>query len=432
MTVIAMTRHTFKKIRQPHALQAILAAVGVGVVGISLLFISFAATSTVKLYLAPASKSVNVGDSFTVKVKLQSDQQLRYVKAYVNFPASKLQVTSISSANSDFPTKSEEAFDNTAGHVKFTRSSSNNRTGTLEVASITFKAKQSGTAPVSFDSSSAAASNQYYPYPNLLTATAGGTYTITTPAPPPPPPPGGNTGGTGGTGGSSGSGSSSGTGASTPNTSTPKAQSPAASNSTTPTADTTTPSETSLEASSDPNFSEGPGASQYSPDGSETAGTATTHHRKPLTAIVTGIGVLVGLGAIGGAIVLNKRRPKVSLPEQENLTPEQVEAEMSSSLLSRDDANQLPAEVEEQLPPQDDDVPAPPYQHIAEQLPPEAIQKEAIPTTSEPLPPVPTPQPTSNPIENPDEPKDMFDTAEEQFHYNEKFKTKPKPKSKSK
>ncbi len=418
-----------------------MAAVGVGIVGISLLFISFAATSTVKLYLAPATKSVNIGDSFTVKVKMQSDQQLRYVKAYVNFPASKLQVTSISAAGSDFPTKSEETFDNTAGQVKFTRSSSNNRTGTLEIASITFKAKQSGTATVSFDSSSAAASNQYYPYPNLLTATAGGTYTIAAPTTPSPPPPtGGSSGSTGGTG------SSSGTTAVTPSTTALKTSAPAANNPTAPTADTTTPSDASLEASTDPNFSVEPGAAPSSPDGTETTAAPKSRHRSPVTAIIAGLGVLVGLGAIGGAIVLNRRRPKLSLPPQEDLTTEQVEAEMNSSLLPRNDADQPKVESDEQpladaaseaqsstsdevssaTEDPSDDQPSLPEAEESEAPAPPPIAEQPAPDTS---PPEPTLQTENNLKVDPDEPKDMFDVAEEQFHYDEKFKTpKPKPK----
>lgn len=395
-----MKKRHFKRTRKPYILQALLAAVGVGMVGFSLLLISFAATTTVKLYVSPASKTTAVNTTFNVQVRLQSTENVRYVKAYLDFTASKLQVKSISSTNSSFSTKIEESYDNNTGQVKLTRSSSSNRSGTLDIATVTFQAKQSGTGAVSFNNASTVASNQYYPYPNLITAKAGGTYTITASATQPPtstPTPTTTTTPT------------------TINTSNGSGSAPRPTTSATP---TTTPpvSESTPEtttASSDTDIYTVPDE-PAADDGAETP-VATVKKKSSLPVILGGVGVLAGLGTIGAAVYLRLRR-KPSLPklELEDSTPAEVVAELNKGIL---DENTPPPEAAAPEP----DTPLPPQEQ-----PP--VVPPAPPSPPPHIPPPPSPASPQQPLaaENPDEPRDMFDTAEEQYHYNEKFKTPPK------
>ena len=397
-----MKRQRFKKIQPPHLLQALLVSIGVGIIGLSVLFISFAATPPTKLYLKPAAKSININTSFTVDVLVQADKQVNYARAYLDFPAAKLQVTSVSASGSDFASQGEQTYNNTAGQVKITRYSSTQKTGSLLVARVTFQTKQNGSAAVTFNSSSRLTNGGAYGgyYPDLATSKDGGTYTITTPsnpAPPATPPPPSSTSG--------GSSTTTTTTTTTPRT-TPAPQTtatPGGANTPATAPDTAVASDGEAETIDPPTTSDTALENSMYMPGSSSGGSRTG-------AIIAGVGVLTGVGVIGAAFMLKRRGPALSLPAQHDLTTEQVEAEMNSSLLPRGSETETMPDAAEQPPtPQPDD---------AEMLVPPPVVEQP-PTAPEPSPPD-----TSDLQE--DEPKDMFDIAEEQFHYDEKFKTPKK------
>ena len=120
----------------------VFAAITSSLVGVSLLIYSLAA-SDVKLYLTPASQTVQKGASFSVKIYLDdSSTYISTVRAYLNFPAATLEVTSLSAAGSSFGVQSELTFNNSSGTIHITRSHYYPQTGTGRlVATINFKAK---------------------------------------------------------------------------------------------------------------------------------------------------------------------------------------------------------------------------------------------------------------------------------------------------
>ncbi len=192
-----------------------------------------ALAATVQLYLSPASQSVQVGNSFTVKVYVNTTVADGYVKANIKFPAANLQVTSLSTTNTAYPYYATQTYDNGAGTLSFAGYGSYQTGSALLVGTITFKAKAAGTASVTFKNTSVIAYSQYNN--NDLTSTSGGTYTLTNPVTPTCPtgqigtPPncttptsgdGGSTGGsTGGTTGGTTGGSTGGTTGGTTSTS---------------------------------------------------------------------------------------------------------------------------------------------------------------------------------------------------------------------
>ena len=142
-------------------------------------------------YLTPASGVTQPGYTFLISV----DSSVGYagiwgnsgVTGSLNFPANLLQVVSISSAGSPFPTRTATP-NNTTGVITFNQSANwwqgvNDQT--IHLLTITFRAVTNGTANVNFGTV-----RYYAGYPSAPVSTAttsGGTYTISTPAPPPPP-----------------------------------------------------------------------------------------------------------------------------------------------------------------------------------------------------------------------------------------------------
>lgn len=172
-----------KKIFRPF-----LAALATAVIIVPLIVSTFAANGTTHFYLNPATQSLAIGDALTVQIRLGTDQQIGYVKTYLDFPANLLSVANISTTNTDFEAQIEQSYDNTGGTVKIARTG-NQRPGILLVASVTFITKSSGNAIVSFEGSTWASSAQYFP--NQVTGKTNGSYFVgsQTPAPTPPPTP---------------------------------------------------------------------------------------------------------------------------------------------------------------------------------------------------------------------------------------------------
>ena len=166
-------------------------------------------SATAKMYLSPASKTVNVGVKFTVAVRIDSGSvKVNAVQANLSYPASKLDFVSISAGGTAFPAALEES--GGAGSVKIARMlPADSVKGDKLVVSVTFKAKNEGSASVSYIAGSyivRSSDNQEEP-----STKSPGTYTIksSTSTQPPPPSDGSTTtpGGTGSTTSSTGTAS---------------------------------------------------------------------------------------------------------------------------------------------------------------------------------------------------------------------------------
>lgn len=144
------------------------------------------AADPVRLYLDPASRRVDPGDTFNVAVRLDTPStNIGYVRTELTFPTDKLAVTRITTGP-DFNQGSSPDYDNEDGEISLNRLASPSQRGNLLVATITFRTKNRGTAAVRFDGSSYAMDGNYR---NQLTAVSHGSYTIQDPPPPPDPPP---------------------------------------------------------------------------------------------------------------------------------------------------------------------------------------------------------------------------------------------------
>lgn len=138
------------------------------------------------LYLSPTSKTVNVGSNFTVAIRVDSKGiNINAVQANLSYPTSKLDFVSISAAGSAFPVQLENS--GGGGSVRIARMNPTPVKGDNLIASVTFKAKNAGTATVSFASGTAVVKSS--DNKELITTKNGGSYTIKSANPPPPPPP---------------------------------------------------------------------------------------------------------------------------------------------------------------------------------------------------------------------------------------------------
>jgi hypothetical protein len=134
------------------------------------------------LSLSPASKSVAVGESFTVDVMLDTKgAETDAADAIILYDSAKLEATA-ASLGSLYTNKLEE---NTgvSGKVilRATSSVASDYSGSGTFATITFNALESGTANVSFEfeSGSTTDSNVASAGVDILSSVANGTYTIT-------------------------------------------------------------------------------------------------------------------------------------------------------------------------------------------------------------------------------------------------------------
>jgi parallel beta-helix repeat protein len=107
-----------------------------------------------ELFLSPATKTVNVGDSFSVDVLVNTDgQNVVVVGAYLNYDPTKLEVIGIDTSNSVFTMTVEKTADPTTSMIKlaFGKPTPGVNTVSGNVATINFKAiAQASPAYVSF------------------------------------------------------------------------------------------------------------------------------------------------------------------------------------------------------------------------------------------------------------------------------------------
>ena len=153
-------------------------------VGVSAIF----AAGSARLYVDPASRTVNNGEPFTVTVRVDTvGETISGVQAYMSYPADKLDVLGLDSTGTALPIEFEATYG--GGSIRMSRAMSLSPptpvTGNnLLIGTITFKAKVgSGSANVGF----VAGSNviKYEDYTDILGPTTGGTYTFNTPVNPP-------------------------------------------------------------------------------------------------------------------------------------------------------------------------------------------------------------------------------------------------------
>lgn len=146
--------------------------------------------SAATLNLSPSSKSVKVGDTFTVSVLFDTaSETVNKVKASITFPTSLLSVETDSivttgSAITDFK---ETIYSNVTGTIDISGNTSVSGTGKL-LANIKFKTKAVGTANVSFDADSQIIKSSDSKNVFLLADSIGGAYTIATTITPALPP----------------------------------------------------------------------------------------------------------------------------------------------------------------------------------------------------------------------------------------------------
>jgi parallel beta-helix repeat protein len=113
-----------------------------------------ATRTNAELFLSPATKTVNVGDSFSVDVLVNTGgQNVVVVGAYLNYDPTKLEVIGIDNSNSVFTMPIEKTADPTTGMIKlaFGKPTPGVNTASGNVATINFKAiAQASAAYVSF------------------------------------------------------------------------------------------------------------------------------------------------------------------------------------------------------------------------------------------------------------------------------------------
>jgi len=174
--------------------QAVLTAVAVALVGVSLLVVSHAAQGDViQLYLSPAANSTTTGTSYTVQIRLKVSGQntIGYIKAELSFPQNLVSVSALSLSGSyctgtDSTTHLKSS--NSTGTIDIVTACDNNAAnGDFLIASFKVTSNSAGSANIAFTNQSSAQDSRQQP--NLLTGTSGGSYTITAPAPAPSPTP---------------------------------------------------------------------------------------------------------------------------------------------------------------------------------------------------------------------------------------------------
>lgn len=131
------------------------------------------------LYLSPPSGTYEVGSIFSVKVKVDSGgESINAAEGTLIFNPVELNITKISTSNSIFSLwTTNPTFSNSTGNIVFGGGTSSNFTGTSgTVVTITFKAKASASAQVSFSSGWILAADGKGT--NILGNMNGGVYTL--------------------------------------------------------------------------------------------------------------------------------------------------------------------------------------------------------------------------------------------------------------
>lgn len=145
--------------------------------------------ASASLYLSPAAKSVNEGDSFTVGLYVSADVNINAAEATLTFPVNILNVTAISK-NGIFTTwAAGPSYSNSTGRITFTGGlpSPGYKGSAGRIFNITFLAKTSGKATVQITGGSVAQNNEFGT--EVLRSQGSGTYTVSKPVVPPPEPP---------------------------------------------------------------------------------------------------------------------------------------------------------------------------------------------------------------------------------------------------
>src|SRR3989344_1743774 len=180
----------------------------------TLLVPSIASAAT--LSLSPSSQSVNVGDTFTISINL--DTQGASIDGvdirYLNYNPALLQAQQVTPGTL-MPSTLANSINASVGRVAFSQvvAGGSQYKGSGGLATITFKAVASGNASVTFNHTAlnTTDSNVASNGSDILTAVVNGSYTVNTPS----SSGGSSSGGTGSSGSSGGGGSSSGGGGST-------------------------------------------------------------------------------------------------------------------------------------------------------------------------------------------------------------------------
>lgn len=149
-----------------------------------LLIFSLAVASSVQgasasLYLSPSSGSYSVGSTFSVKVKVNSGgEAINAAEGTLLFNSNELQVVNLSKSGSIFSLwTTEPIFSNSAGNIVFGGGTLKGFTGTSgTIITISFRAKATTSARVSFSSGSVLAADGKGT--NILGKINGGVYTL--------------------------------------------------------------------------------------------------------------------------------------------------------------------------------------------------------------------------------------------------------------
>ncbi len=183
------------------------------ILGTAGLFFAFAASaSAATLSLSPSTKSVNVGDSFTVNVMLDTQgQPVDGVDLQaINYNPYNLQLQDADSATAGtqiqagslMPSTLANSVDTTNGKIVFSQitNAGSTYTGSGILATLTFKALVAGNAPVTINFTAGATtdSNVASKGSDILTSVTNGQYTINNVVSTVNPPSGGGGGGAGG------------------------------------------------------------------------------------------------------------------------------------------------------------------------------------------------------------------------------------------
>lgn len=121
-------------------------------ISLSIFFTHVASVSAASLFFSPATSQYSVGQTFTASIVVSSQAPLNAVGGTIAFPNKKLQVTSISKAQSIISVWIEEpSYKNQTGTIQFEGIVPNpGYTGTFgRVLSVTFRVLQAGDARIS-------------------------------------------------------------------------------------------------------------------------------------------------------------------------------------------------------------------------------------------------------------------------------------------
>lgn len=145
-----------------------------------------------ELFVTPQIGTYGLNAAFSVDIKINSQgDSINAAQAHVVFPATVLEVSSVSTLGSVFGFWPEEpSFSNENGTIDFIGGTVNGVSGaSLHVLTVAFRAKSAGEAAVSLDDGAITIDDGTGT--NILTKTTGANYRIATTAvvPPPPPPP---------------------------------------------------------------------------------------------------------------------------------------------------------------------------------------------------------------------------------------------------